>query len=136
MTVTATANREALAKAIDEVEAAYEFLLSYAAQGRRTEAEGDGSGVREFLRRGETALALIEARTAEMLGPPATEPGVRDFVGLVSQDAGRARALFQFVLAQKSIGSQMAANLNATSQVKTIVTDLYLLDESLKISGL
>ena len=38
--------------------------------------------------------------------------------------------------AQRSIGSQVVDNLNATTHVRTLLTDLFLLDETIKISGL
>ena len=36
----------------------------------------------------------------------------------------------------RSIGSQIVDNLNATTHVRTLLTDLFLLDEALKISGI
>ena len=46
------------------------------------------------------------------------------------------RAAFRFVLAQPAIGSQIVDNLNASTHVRTLLTDLFLLDEALKISGI
>jgi hypothetical protein len=40
------------------------------------------------------------------------------------------------VLAQKTIGSQIVDNLNASIHLRTLLTDLFLLDEGLKISGI
>ena len=37
---------------------------------------------------------------------------------------------------QRSIGSQVVDNLNATTHVRTLLTDLFLLDETIKISGI
>jgi hypothetical protein len=39
------------------------------------------------------------------------------------------------VLARRSIGSQMIDNLNASIHLRALLTDLFLLDEALKISG-
>ena len=39
------------------------------------------------------------------------------------------------MLAQSSIGSQIIDNLNATTHIRTLLTDLFLLDEAAKISG-
>jgi len=58
------------------------------------------------------------------------------FIDIVRQDAGRARAALRFVLAQKTIGSQIVDNLNASIHLRTLLTDLFLLDEGLKISGI
>ena len=41
----------------------------------------------------------------------------------------------RFVLAQRAIGSQIVDNLNASIHLRTLLTDLFLLDEALKISG-
>src|SRR5258705_4191054 len=57
------------------------------------------------------------------------------FVEMVRQDAARARTAMRFVLGQRAIGSQMIDNLNASIHLRTLLTDLFLLDEALKISG-
>ena len=43
------AGPQTFAEAIDVIEATYEFLLAYAAQGRGREDEDAGSGIRERL---------------------------------------------------------------------------------------
>ncbi|MFO1184984.1 MAG: hypothetical protein U1E56_09380 [Bauldia sp.] len=126
-----------LAEAIDTVEAAYEFMLAYAAQGRRTEDESGGSGVRDYLKRASAALAYIANVTSidGSLSPSAGKP-LNEFLDLVKADARKAATVINFALAQRSIGSQMADNMNATIHIRTLLTDLFLLDEALKISGL
>jgi hypothetical protein len=59
-----------------------------------------------------------------------------EFLEVVKADAVRARTAFRFVLAQRAIGSQVVDNLNATTHVRTLLTDLFLLDEAAKISGI
>jgi hypothetical protein len=59
-----------------------------------------------------------------------------EFLDVVKADAVRARTAFRFVLAQRTIGSQIVDNLNATTHVRTLLTDLFLLDEAAKISGI
>ena len=124
-----------IAEAIDAIEETYEFMLAYAAQGRRPEDEEDkGSGIRERLTRAETALGVIAAATVDAI--PATGAAAdAEFLDVVKGDALRARAAFRLVLAQRSIGSQVIDNLNATTHVRTLLTDLFLLDETIKISG-
>ncbi len=125
------------AEAIDAIEETYEFMLAYAAQGRRSEEEDAGSGIRERLTRAEAALGIIAAATLDAIpvkGPQVAYAG--EFLDVVRADAARARTAFRFVLAQPSIGSQIVDNLNATTHVRTLLTDLFLLDESIKISGL
>ena len=119
-----------LADAIDAVEEAYEFMLAYAAQGRARDETAD-DGIRGYLGRAEQGLAIIAA-----MSPPG-EGGADHaaFVEMVRHDAGRARTAMRFVLAQRAIGSQIVDNLNASIHLRTLLTDLFLLDEALKISG-
>jgi hypothetical protein len=117
-----------LPDAIDAIEETYEFMLAYAAQGRARE-EG-GEDIREHLQRAEAGLAIIAAMEV------GSDADHKAFVDLVRQDAGRARAAMRFVLAQKAIGSQIVDNLNASIHLRTLLTDLFLLDEALKISGI
>jgi hypothetical protein len=117
-----------LADAIDAVEGAYEFMLAYAAQGRIGEEPGDD--IRDRLGRAEAGLALI----ASMAPPNGTGDDEAAFVEMVRQDAARARTAMRFVMAQRAIGSQMIDNLNASIHLRTLLTDLFLLDEALKIS--
>jgi hypothetical protein len=129
--------RKNFADAIDVIEETYEFMLAYAAQGRRRDDEDAGSGIRARLARAETALGVIAVATLDVIpveGPQSAAAG--EFLDVVKADAARARAAFRFVLAQPSIGSQVVDNLNATTHVRTLLTDLFLLDETAKISGL
>jgi len=127
-----------LADAIDAVEGAYEFMLAYAAQGRVGEEPGDD--IRDWLGRAEAGLALIAAMSPSNMSPSNMPPpsGGGDaeaaFVEMVRQDAARARTAMRFVLAQRAIGSQMIDNLNASIHLRTLLTDLFLLDEALKLS--
>jgi hypothetical protein len=122
-----TSAPQTLADAIDAVEGAYEFMLAYAAQGRAREEPGDD--VRDYLGRAEAGLALISA-----MAPPNGGGEEAAFVDMVRQDAARARIAMRFVMAQRAIGSQMVDNLNASIHLRTLLTDLFLLDEALKIS--
>jgi hypothetical protein len=120
---------KSLPDAIDAVEETYEFMLAYAAQGRAREEGGDDD-IREHLRRAEAGLAIIAAMD------DGSGEDHKAFVGMVRHDAGRARAAMRFVLAQKAIGSQIVDNLNASIHLRTLLTDLFLLDEALRISGI
>jgi hypothetical protein len=119
-----------LAEAIDAVEETYEFMLAYAAQGR-ARGEGGDDDIRSYLARADAGLAIIAA----MAPPGAAGDDQAAFIELVRQDAARARKAMRFVLAQRAIGSQIVDNLNASIHVRTLLTDLFLLDEALKISG-
>ena len=131
------AGSQTFAEAIDVIEETYEFLLAYAAQGRRREDEDAGSGIRERLMQAEAALGTIASATTEAIPAEATQAAATgEFLAVVKADAIRARTAFRFVLAQRAIGSQVVDNLNATTHVRTLLTDLFLLDEAAKISGI
>lgn len=133
---TATEGVGAIAAAIDTVEETYEFMLAYAAQGLRVEE--NGGPARDFLKRTVAALDVLRAVTPDQVGvrggPTFVE--TQAFLEVVADDARKAQAAFRFVLAQHNIGSQIIDNLNASIHVRALLTDLFLLDESLKISGL
>ena len=118
-----------LADAIDAVEETYEFMLAYAAQGRARE-ERDDDGIRDYLRRADAGLAIIAA-----MAPDGGSDDQAAFVEMVRQDAARARIAMRFVLGQRAIGSQIVDNLNASIHLRALLTDLFLLDEALKIGG-
>jgi hypothetical protein len=63
------AGPQTFAEAIDVIEATYEFLLAYAAQGCRREDEDAGSGIRERLMEAEAALGTIASATMEAIPP-------------------------------------------------------------------
>jgi hypothetical protein len=128
----ATSEFSARCNAIEE---AYEFMLAYAAQGLPHEqGSTSGSQIREFLRKCEQALdGLADAagRAVRHMDRDAPAP-YEAFVSVLDHDARNARAAVTLVLAQPSIGSQLVDNLNASSHVRAVLTDLFLLDEALK----
>ena len=110
-------------------------MLAYAAQGLPNEhGSTSGSQIREFLRKCEQALdGLADAVTHSVHQKGLEEPAPYDaFVSVLDHDARNARAAVRLVLAQPSIGSQPVDNLNASSHVRAVLTDLFLLDEALK----
>lgn len=116
-----------LGEAIDAVEETYEFMLGYAAQGRRQEDQDATGGIRASLKKADAGLAAIAG--ASLAGH---EAGA--FLDIVRQDAAKASAAIRLVLAQASISSQLIDNLNASIHLRTLLTDLFLLDEALKIN--
>jgi hypothetical protein len=116
------------------IEEAYEFMLAYAAQGLPHEqGSTSGSQIREFLRKCEQALdGLADAAGGAVRAANLEEPApYNEFVSVLDHDARNARAAVRLVLAQPSIGSQLVDNLNASSHVRAVLTDLFLLDEAL-----
>src|SRR5689334_9095779 len=103
---SATDRKAALASRCNDIEAAYEFMLAYAAQGLPTDQGSQSGGqVREFLRKCEAALtglaeAIVRCADELHLEPAAT---YRTFAEVVAQDAQSAQAAVQLVLAQESI---------------------------------
>jgi hypothetical protein len=128
--------RAALASRCNAIEEAYEFMLAYAAQGLpNEEGSASGSQIRDFLRKCDAALTdLGEAITlcVRRLGMERLEP-YDAFIHVVDRDARDAQAAVQLVLAQPTIGSQLVDNLNASTHLRAVLTDLFLLDEVLKI---
>jgi len=97
---------------IDAIEAGYEFMLAYAAQGRATDqgAGGAASEIRDFLVAMERALdGLGEAVSARLAsGNTAAAEGAAAFLVAVHEDAARAQALVRLVLAKEGIKASMS----------------------------
>ena len=123
-----------LKERIEAIEACYEYMLAYAAQGALDDrASRGGSQLRELL--GKAARAAAGLGTATAAAVAALEPAApyRDFRNLLEADAAKALAALELVLAQPRISSQLVDNLNASLHVRTLLTDVYLLDEALRV---
>jgi hypothetical protein len=122
---------QTVAAAIDAIESTYELMLAYAAQGRQSE-EDDPLGVRAALQRADAALDVLTAATPADLGSPggAVAQATADLLVVLRQDVARARAAIRFVLAQRTLGSQIIDNLNASIHIRALLTDIFLLDEA------
>jgi hypothetical protein len=133
MTSTPIEKPQTVADAIDVIESTYELMLAYAAQGRERE-EDDPLGVRAALSRADAALDVLEAATpSDLAAPPgAVADATAAMLAVLRQDVAKTRAAFRFVLVQRSIGSQIIDNLNASIHVRALLTDVFLLDETLK----
>jgi len=122
--------RDALAARADAIEEAYEFFLAYASQGLPTES---GDEIRTQLRKLEAALTDIGAFFTGCIITLALDPTpYTAFIGVIDRDAASALAAVRLVLAQPSIHSQIIDNLNANIHVRALLTDLFLIDETLK----
>lgn len=125
---------DALDQAIDVIEGGYEFLLAYAAQGRRTDQGAGGSeGPRARLNAMSEALddlpGLVRARAAS--SGRVVESDHSPFFDALTRDAAVAAAAVRLVLAGDEIGSQIVDNLNASIHLRALLTDLFLVDEAL-----
>lgn len=132
MALSGTEKPKSLAEAIDVIESTYELMLAYAAQGRQREQE-DPLGVRQALRNTDAALDVFDAATPSDLGVAgaAAEKPAAEMLAVLKADVAKARAAFRFVLAHRSISSQMIDNLNASIHVRALLTDLFLIDEAI-----
>lgn len=123
-----------LEQAVDKIESSYELMLAYAAQGRDFESVGgDGPPIRGVLSDLKAGLSTLAAAFAERtLDIEPTRRGALDAFGkMLGADAERALAALDVVLSARNIGSQIIDNLNASMHLRTLLTDMFLLDEAL-----
>jgi hypothetical protein len=118
-----------LAERIEVIQQAYELMLAYAAQGRQNDTDDSGS-IRRFLLRADAALDGPAACLCEGVADRAETYAA--FIDVLEQDARRTRAAFRLVLAQRALNSQLIGNLNASIHIRALLTDIFLIDETLK----
>src|SRR5579871_2557134 len=122
----------------DAIEECYEFMLAYAGQGLPDEAPNQsGSRIRDFLQRAARALTGIAPSCADSLsdvGIQTLQP-YEGFLAVLNRDAHDSLSAIQVVLAQPSISSQLIDNLNASIHLRALLTDLFLIDEALKLQS-
>jgi len=127
MTVT-LAQAAAMRDAFDRIEESYEFMLAYAAQGRKREVE-EGSGesqIRQYLNR--FSGALIDLNTALSDGLGGSEGAA--FTDRVRTDLTVTRSVLGLLLAQPSISSDMIDNTNGLIALRAFLTDVFFIDQS------
>jgi hypothetical protein len=119
-----------LAQRIDIIERGYEYLLAYAAQGRQQDA---GTELRETLQQMHQALTdMPGALRAAFADLPATS-GATHFTDAVERDVQVARGALALVLSREHIGSLLIDNFNASVHVRALLTDLFLVEQALKV---
>jgi hypothetical protein len=117
------------------IEECYEFLLAYAGQGLRTdEGSAAGSQVRSFLERAAAAMSGLAESYRRAISEEDLEPASKyaAFCSVLERDAQDSLAAVEMVLAQRSISSQLIDNLNASSHLRALLTDLFLVGEILR----
>jgi hypothetical protein len=136
--LTHTDLREELKRRVDAIEAGYELMLAYAAQGLPTEHGSQSGGqLRSALENFDAALTdlatlfrnLAAAEQADRQGAYSA------FLDVLDADARAAQAGLRIVIAQPAISSMLVDNLNASVHVRALLTDVFLVDEALKQSG-
>ena len=127
--------RNELIRRCHVIEACYEFMLAYAAQGLPGDAGSQSGGeLRARLDEAVAALSnLADVAHAIVLNEQLT-PADRyhAFLAVLDRDARDALAAIQLVQGQPSISSQLIDNLNASIHLRALLTDLFLIDEILK----
>lgn len=128
--------REEFQRRCDTIEEAYELMLAYAAQGVSGDAGSQSGGqLREFLTRAAAALTGIGDVFTTLVEREHLEPAARyrAYGAVLDRDARDSLAAVDLVLAQPSISSQIVDNLNASIHLRALLTDLFLIDEILKV---
>jgi len=123
-----------LGQHIEAIEEAYEFMLAFAAQGRRDERGATGAAIRHFLGRLDAALGALPHCAADACRELGLKDDYTGILAVLADDARKAHALVRFVLSRETIGSQLADNLNASIHLRALLTDLFVLDESLNVA--
>jgi hypothetical protein len=126
--------REDVARRVDAIEAAYEMMLAYAAQGAASDATvKSGAQLREFLQRFDEALAGLAETFGALIDAEGRPADVyAEYLDVLARDALATRAGLRVVRAQPGISSQLIDNLNASIHVRALLTDVFLIDELLK----
>lgn len=117
---------------VNTIESSYEFCLAYAAQGRDQENQAGGnSEVRAEISALSDALINVgQAAVDHIKNNQATSDASSAAANLLVQDASKANVMVQLVLASNNISSQLIDNLNASSHLRCVLTDLFLIDEA------
>ncbi|WP_163271004.1 hypothetical protein [Chelativorans alearense] len=118
----------AMRDAFDRIEESYEFMLAYAAQGRKHEmVEGSGeSQIRRYLKRFSAALDDLEKALDQGLGfPDGAAFGER-----FRTDLSVVRSVLAILLAQPSITSDMIDNTNGLIAMRSLLTGVFFTDQA------
>jgi hypothetical protein len=130
--------RNELAARCSLIEECYEFMLAYAAQGvSGDEGSGKAGQVRDFLERAARALTGLSDAFTSLVRQEGLEPAARyhSFLAVLDRDAKDSLAAIELVLVQPAISSQLIDNLNASIHLRALLTDLFLIDEIMKLQS-
>jgi hypothetical protein len=131
-----TALLEDIVDRCDAIEECYEFMLAYAAQGLPGDQAGrSGTQLRELLTRAVQAASGLAGAYAGIVLELRLEPAERyqAFLTVLERDTANALAAVELVLAQPRLSSQLIDNLNASIHLRTLLTDIFLIDEVVKL---
>lgn len=124
---TALEQAAAMRAAFDIIEESYEFMLAYAAQGRKHEqAEGGGeSQIRTHLKRMQAALVACEAAIGDGLGGA---DGAA-FTARFRDNLMVTRSIVGMLQARPSVSSEMVDNTNGLIAMRAFLTDVFFIDQ-------
>ena len=131
-----TALLEDIVDRCDAIEECYEFMLAYAAQGLPgDQGSRSGTQLRELLTRAVQAASGLAGAYAGIVLELRIEPAERyqAFLTVLERDTANALAAVELVLAQPRLSSQLIDNLNASIHLRTLLTDIFLIDEVVKL---
>jgi len=120
----------------DAIEECYEFMLAYAAQGLPSDLGSQAGGqLRQFLSRAVKALSGLARTYGKAVVQENLQPAERyeAFLAVLDRDAKESLAAMELVLAQPALSSQLIDNLNASIHIRALLTDLFIIDEILKL---
>ena len=104
---------------IEIIEAGYDSLLAYAAQGRIDEDRSHpGPYASDTLKAMQAALDGVRS---------ALDPNADPFYQVLHNDIDNAQALIAFVLNSPPLSSEAVDNLNVSIHLRTLLTDVFVL---------
>lgn len=127
---------EQIKKHCEAIEEWYEFMLAFAAQGIVDDRESPyGSQLRELITKAVDATSQLAASYSALAADfkAADRHKYMGFLDVLKEDAAKALAAMELVLIQAKISSQLIDNLNASLHVRTLLTDVFLLDEIVQL---
>ena len=112
----------------DTIEESYEFMLAYAAQGRRLESSRGGgeSQIRQYLKRFLVALDSLEEACSGIEADDASQAYMNNF----QRNLTVMRSVIKILLSKASISSDMVDNTNGLVAVRAFLTDIFFIDQA------
>ena len=122
-----------LSESIDNIENAYEFMLTYAARGLQREMENESPSIRDFLKSlSQTLENINDIFTKVVRGLKLdSKEELFDFINILQEDARKAKSAVDLILSLPSISSQLVDNLNASIHLRALLTSIFIIDESI-----
>jgi hypothetical protein len=127
--------REDLKRRVDAIEAGYELMLAYAAQGLPTDqGSPNGGQLRDALGKFDAALSGLSDVFRRIAAEEHADRqhAYGEFLEVLDRDARAAQAGLRVVMTQPAISSMLIDNLNASIHIRALLTDVFLIDEALK----